>query len=38
VILHGPLFELVTGTLNGRKGSFVLQHTYTMTKNVAIVT
>jgi len=27
--------ELVTGTLNGRKGSFVLQHTGTMSKNVA---
>ncbi len=27
--------ELVTGALNGRKGSFVLQHTGTMTKNVA---
>jgi uncharacterized protein DUF3224 len=27
--------ELVTGTLNGRRGTFVLQHTGTMTKNVA---
>ena len=27
--------ELVTGRLNGRHGSFVLQHTGTMTKNVA---
>jgi hypothetical protein len=26
--------EWVTGTLNGRHGSFVLQHTGTMTKNV----
>src|SRR5262245_24645635 len=27
--------ELVTGTLDGRRGSFVLQHSGTMTKNVA---
>ena len=26
--------ELVTGTLNGRRGSFILQHTGTMTKGV----
>jgi hypothetical protein len=26
--------ELVSGTLNGRRGTFVLQHTGTMTKNV----
>jgi Protein of unknown function (DUF3224) len=26
--------ELVSGTLNGRRGSFVLQHSGTMTKNV----
>ena len=26
--------ELVTGTLNGRRGTFVLQHLGTMTKNV----
>jgi hypothetical protein len=27
--------ELVTGTLNGRRGSFILMHTGTMTKGVA---
>jgi Protein of unknown function (DUF3224) len=27
--------ELVSGTLNGRRGTFVLQHTGSMTKNVA---
>jgi Protein of unknown function (DUF3224) len=26
--------ELVSGTLNGRRGSFILQHTGTMTKSV----
>jgi hypothetical protein len=30
--------ELVTGTLNGRRGSFILQHSGSMTKGVATMT